>query len=314
MANYCSWLVTERPFGVKDPEAFKKELEAVGVNKGADNDYSSLCYEQEGDGKFWLGGYDASLHYYDEEKDEDVSIVPLVQKHMKEGEIAVFMVVGQEKLRDVDGRVVVVTPENELCDDLNSMAEKMVEQVRKNTTINKKLVEFLHQKEVLKQLRRTCASGNTSLVIDFDKFLKFDLELAKTLIYNPVEFLAQANRILEDTTKIPIFCLRVRNLDKTLELGDIRAEHIKHFVQVSGLVASTGGTKFVKLGDVEEFEDYQEAEIGQNPSVNVVLSRDLVGKAKVGCLVVITGVVEAVQASGFYEPRIAVNHLEKVER
>jgi len=306
MANYCSWLVTERTFWVKDPEAFKKELEAVGVkNEG----YVGLSYEQEKDGTFWLGGYDAGLHYYDEEKDEDISIVPLIQKHMKEGEIAVFMVVGQEKLRSVDGSVVVITPKNHLFDSLNSMSVKMVEQIGENA-INKKLVEFLHQKEILKQLRRICASGNTSLVVDFDKFLEFDLELAKTLIYNPVEFLAQANRILEDTTKIPIFCLRVRSFDKTLELGGIRAEHIGHFVQFSGLVASTGRTKFVQHGNLEEFEDYQEAEIGQNPSVNVVLSRDLVGKAKVGCFVVITGVVEAVQAAGFYEPRIAVNHLE----
>lgn len=172
-----------------------------------------------------------------------------------------------------------------------------------------KLNEFLHQKEILKQLRRTCASGDTSLVIDFDKFLEFDLELAKNLMYNPAELLAQANGILEEITKIPGMCLRVRGLDKTFETKDIRASHVGKFVQVSGAITWVSKPKLVKINEEpEEFEDYQEIQL--DDFLSVVLRRDLVGKVGPEDQITLTGTLGAVKGKEFYDFILEANHLE----
>ena len=120
-------MVTEKPFAVKDPEEFKKELEANGVHP-IQGSAEGLCYDQEQDGRFWLGGYDASLEGWNPEKDEEVDMVPIIQKHMENGEVAVFMGVGQEKLRNVGGYVHIVTPEESLWDDLHSTMERLLKQ------------------------------------------------------------------------------------------------------------------------------------------------------------------------------------------
>lgn len=129
MANYYSWLVTERPFFVKDSEKFKRELEANGVHPAEDAGYEGLGYVHEDDGRFWLGGYNADLSVWDSEKDEEKDIVPIIQKHIKDGEVAAFMSVGQEKLRSVGGHVIVVTRKESKSDDLHSLMERLVREV-----------------------------------------------------------------------------------------------------------------------------------------------------------------------------------------
>ena len=174
-----------------------------------------------------------------------------------------------------------------------------------------KLSEFLHQKEILKQLRHTCASGKTSLVLDFDKFLEFNLELARSLLYNPTETLSEADHELEQITKIPGMCLRVRDLDKTFTVDDLRAEHIDKFVQIQGTATMVGFNKLLRIegyNETRDFEDFQRLLL--DDCLNVVLKGGLVGSVKEGDKVTITGWLGAVNEGSVYGYGLVANHIE----
>ncbi len=173
------------------------------------------------------------------------------------------------------------------------------------------LSEFLHQREIFKQLRRVCGRGEKSLVVDFDSILEFNMELAKSLIDGSTNFLGEANHELEQIVKWPGMCLRVRGLDKTLKARDVRAVHVDKFIQVSGVVTYVLNPRLVRIGDeadMEEFEDYQEVRL--DDFLAVVLRRDLVGKAKLGDQLILTGALGAVGDKEFYDFVLEANHLE----
>lgn len=109
--------------------------------------------------------------------------------------------------------------------------------------LKEKLEDFLHSKEIQKDLRKTTAAGNKSLVVEFEKVLSFDKELAESLLDAPVLFFEAADEILENITKIPGFRLRVKGADKILEIRNIRAEHVSKFIQVEGVVTRAGEVK-----------------------------------------------------------------------
>ncbi len=108
-----------------------------------------------------------------------------------------------------------------------------------------KLEKFLHRRETLKELRRIAGKGRKSLVISFDRLLEFDMELAKSLLDNPIDFLDTADEILEGITKLPGMRLRVMGLDKsmTMEIRKIRAGHVGKFIQVEGILTRSGEVK-----------------------------------------------------------------------
>ncbi len=108
-----------------------------------------------------------------------------------------------------------------------------------------KLEKFLHRKEVLKELRRIAGKGQKSLIIAFDRLLEFDMELAKSLLDNPINFLDTADEILEGITKLSGMRLRVMGLDKTItiEIRKIRAGHVGKFIQVEGILTRSGEVK-----------------------------------------------------------------------
>lgn len=173
------------------------------------------------------------------------------------------------------------------------------------------LNEFLHQREVMKELRRVCMRGEKSLVVDFDSILEFNMELAKRLLDCPSKALDEANSELEQIVKWPGMCLRVRGLDKSLKARDVRAELVGKFVQVSGVVSHVSDHRLVRIGDeadMEEFEDYQEAQL--DDFLVVVFKRDLVGTVKLGDQVIITGALGALEDKGFYDFVLEANHLE----
>jgi replicative DNA helicase Mcm len=109
--------------------------------------------------------------------------------------------------------------------------------------MNEKLVEFLHRKDILKELRRLTAAGHKSLVIEFDSLLTFDMDLAKLLLESPADFIDTADKILTDITKVPGMHLRVKSLDKSIPIRKIRAENIGNFIQVDGLLKRVGEVK-----------------------------------------------------------------------
>jgi len=106
-----------------------------------------------------------------------------------------------------------------------------------------KLEKFLHRKEVLKELRRLAAAGQKSLVVEFEQLLEFDMELAKALLDSPNDFLETADSILTEITKLPSMHLRVKSIDKTTAIRDIRAGHVSKFIQVEGIMTRASEVK-----------------------------------------------------------------------
>lgn len=169
--------------------------------------------------------------------------------------------------------------------------------------------EFLERREVVKELRRTVVAGRRSFVVDFERLLEFDLKLARELIYNPTDFLLEADKSLQDITKLPTMCLRVRKLDKTMEVGDIRANDVGKFIQVGGAITQADAMKF--WGDGQgEFDDYQRVQV---ETLNVELYHDLIGRAKVGDRVVITGTLRPTptETPNLFDGLLVANHIEK---
>jgi len=106
-----------------------------------------------------------------------------------------------------------------------------------------KLEEFLNQKWVIKELHRITASGQKSLVIEFGRLIDFDMELANSLLGFPNEFIEEADKILEQITSLEGMRLRVKNLDRSTPIRDIRASDIGKFIQVEGILTRMSDVK-----------------------------------------------------------------------
>jgi len=121
MANYRTFLITERPFRVVDPEVFIADLREMGAKSEEERpSFLGLTYAVE-DGRFWVGGYDVGLVFWDPQTDEEMYLDDIIKKHIAPGEVAVLKYVGHEKLRDVHGAVVVITSEEVFWADLDSI-------------------------------------------------------------------------------------------------------------------------------------------------------------------------------------------------
>ena len=119
MANYNSFMVTEKTFHVLDVEAFKKAFEPLRTN---------VDIHIEADGQVWIGGYDASMVVYDQD-DNEIEIAEIIQEHIKPGDHAIIKSVGYEKLRYVTGMTCVISKEKILSETLSSMTDKLKEQL-----------------------------------------------------------------------------------------------------------------------------------------------------------------------------------------
>ena len=168
------------------------------------------------------------------------------------------------------------------------------------------LEEFLNRREIFKELRRTVAGGQKSFVINFDQLLEYDMALAKDLLDNPNDFLSKADGVLEDITKLPGMRLRVRDLDKSIGLGKIRAEHVGKFIQVEGTVSRADELKFIeRKGEPEyraPYKDYQRIRVN---GLDVDLTENLVGEANEGNKIIATGTLKAA-------PTTVPNQFEKL--
>ena len=115
MANYYSFMVTEKTFHVLDVEAFKKAFEPLHTN---------IDISVEDDGQIWVGGYNASMVVYDQD-DNEIEIAEIIQEHIKPGDQAIIKSVGYEKLRYVTGMTCVISKEKILSETLSSMTDKL---------------------------------------------------------------------------------------------------------------------------------------------------------------------------------------------
>ncbi len=109
--------------------------------------------------------------------------------------------------------------------------------------LEEKLENFLHSNEILEELQRVSSEGKRSLVIEYDRLVDKDLDLAKALLEEPIDFLDKADEILEDITEIPSFHLRVKNIDETRELREIRASDVGKFIQLEGIMTRASDVK-----------------------------------------------------------------------
>jgi len=173
---------------------------------------------------------------------------------------------------------------------------------------------FLTQPDNLKRLRRLCAEGKTSFVVDYESLVEHRLQMAQDLILHPEEFLKEADKVLVDITKIPGMHLRVRELNLTVV--KIKASHVGKFVQIEGQVNHAYKPKLVVKEPVDdplhpEFDDYQELEV---EGTIVRLYGDLID-ANIEKLdpVVITGTVRAekLPLGSLFTPILVANHIEK---
>jgi len=137
-----------------------------------------------------------------------------------------------------------------------------------------KLEKFLYHKDVLKELRKLAATGQKSLVVEFERLLESDVELAKALLDDPTSFLEAADAALTEITKLPGMRLRVKKLpsDRTVSIRKIRAEHVGKFIQVEGILTRAGEVRpeikvavFECLDCREEIKRPQIGEFYQEP-------------------------------------------------
>jgi hypothetical protein len=79
--------------------------------------------------RFAFGTYDDILVYYDE-NDEECDTVEAIQSILPYGEVAIFMEIGNEKLRYINAQCIVATKEKALELDLfahaTAMARKLI--------------------------------------------------------------------------------------------------------------------------------------------------------------------------------------------
>ena len=109
--------------------------------------------------------------------------------------------------------------------------------------LKEKVEEFLHRKEVLKELRRRTSAGHKSIAVEFGDILEFDKDLAKVLLDSPTVLFDDADAILEGITKILGMHLRVKGLPESVEVRNIRAEHVGQFIQVEGILTRASQVK-----------------------------------------------------------------------
>ncbi|KXA90124.1 hypothetical protein AKJ40_01490 [candidate division MSBL1 archaeon SCGC-AAA259M10] len=109
--------------------------------------------------------------------------------------------------------------------------------------LEERLENFLHSNEILEELRKLSSEGKKSLVMEYDRLVETDMELAKSLLNEPSEFLSKADSILKDITEIPGSHLRIKDLDETLDVRSVRASNVGKFIQLEGILTRVSDVK-----------------------------------------------------------------------
>jgi len=106
-----------------------------------------------------------------------------------------------------------------------------------------RLEEFIHRKDVIKEVRKRTSAGHKSVVVEFSELLEFDKDLAASLLDSPYDLLEWADKKLEELTGIPNMHLRIKGLPETVDIREIRAEHVGKFIQIDGILTKAGEVK-----------------------------------------------------------------------
>jgi hypothetical protein len=128
MANYYESARTNY-FAVKDVEAFKKEIEPLGLEvvENKDGKLALLSDLEEG----------FPYSYYDEEIEDSVEVSwnEIFKQHLQDEEVAILMGAGAEKLRYISGWAVAYNNKGEQksvsLDDIYELASSLGKNVTK---------------------------------------------------------------------------------------------------------------------------------------------------------------------------------------
>jgi hypothetical protein len=123
MANWYGYARSNK-FNVEDVDAFKNDLLEASIEIVDNEDGSVTLFSDEEN-----GGWPTT--YYDEESEEYefVELDRVIQLHIQEGDCAILMEVGAEKLRYLTGTAMAITSKEIQVIDLlqiYDVAEKMV--------------------------------------------------------------------------------------------------------------------------------------------------------------------------------------------
>ena len=108
MANYLASCRTNY-FRVKDPEAFKAALSPIADIEIVERDGHFMLLGRNEDGAGWPTSY----HNEDECEDVEFDLQGTVAPFLADGEVAIFMEVGAERLRYLVGYAVAVNNKGE---------------------------------------------------------------------------------------------------------------------------------------------------------------------------------------------------------
>jgi hypothetical protein len=128
MANYESRFRTNY-FRVKSEDAFCKWAYDIGA------DYSSLKIDG---GVGWVLTRQGSVPDFSESREEEIDFASELSEHLVEGEVAIYMEVGYEKLRYLSGVAVAVAWDGRVTYvDLNEIYERAREEFGMTAPINR---------------------------------------------------------------------------------------------------------------------------------------------------------------------------------
>jgi len=127
MANYYASCRTNY-FKVKDAEAFKAEMDKIpGVEVCNESDNTFCLLGDDPDGAGWPTWIWSDL----EEDHVEVDLMAEVADHLADGEVAIFMEAGAEKLRYICGLAVAVNNKHEYrriaLNDIYQLAEELTD-------------------------------------------------------------------------------------------------------------------------------------------------------------------------------------------
>ncbi|RLE81386.1 MAG: hypothetical protein DRJ51_03930 [Thermoprotei archaeon] len=127
--------------------------------------------------------------------------------------------------------------------------------VEKFTSFLKNFRDERGEYKYRRRVREMILANSSSLIIDFDDLIKYDLALAQKVLDNPRELIEEASKAIAEVAKIEApeqalikeYTARFRGLPSTqvVPLRKIRAEHINKLVAIEGIVTRMTPIKYL---------------------------------------------------------------------
>lgn len=125
MSNYTAFCRTNY-FRVRDPQAFREAMDALGnITVHGDGEDGVCLTDNDPDGGGW-----PTWTMDEDGNEQEIDLPGIVAAHLAEGDVAVFMEIGWEKLRYLVGCAVAINAQGQRChvslDDIYRKAQRLV--------------------------------------------------------------------------------------------------------------------------------------------------------------------------------------------